>query len=800
MKRFRCLVLFVITACVLGLVPAAATPLPSSKGIVTGFVYNCDSGEPIPFATVRVVGTGKSTLANAEGQYRILLPPGPCELKLSHIGYYSERTTIEPTDSTIVLDFRLHPSLIEIKGIRVYAEAYDPGQRIIVEAIKRKKDILARLQDYSYDAYSKFVVWDRSPEDSSEVMLIAESQTTAYWEQPDKYKEIITARRQTANIPAEGNLMAVGEILNFNKNRVDIGDYAVVSPTAQDALDAYNYYLLDTVQIDSRPVYVLEIEPKNMADPLFVGEIYIADSTYDVVKVDVGFSEGFDLPLLDSVRYSQQFAQFNDEYWMPIEIRFSTILEFKVPIPGIPSKMFLDYAASLYSYSFEQGHAEGTFSEYTLVVEETADDYDTLTWNEKQTIPLTVAEEGGYDHIDSVEAAPKPIGQKIAMGAAAAMLLMTFGDDDLFHYNRVEGAYLGAGVNTDKLLPATDLWFYGGYAFETEKWSYRTGVQKELLKSRKLFVRGEVRNRVTHRPTVYAESGHNSTMGALWYNSDPYDYYREKGFELSLGFRPARKTRMTLTYNDFKQSSLNVETSYSFFGDEEDLRDNPDINDGHLRSLGAVLRYDSRSLTLNKGEEFVNYAAQYFTFETGIEHASPDLISNDYDFTRYWARLHRRQRTLGMGITSLEVYGGLSKRNLPPQGLFTVDHSDPVFARALSFKTLDNDNFHGDEILALYVRHSFENRIFRRSGIPLIKSLPFEFGIHGGAFWTDLDIGGSSMDDLGYPLARTAYSEAGFTLSNLTPFLMPFNLATTFTWRLSQHDTPHFAWHIGMEL
>ncbi len=87
-------------------------------------------------------------------------------------------------------------------------EAEDPAVRIMREAIARKKDLLSRIHDYRYDAYIKFLIRDLAKhEDSTEaVVLITETRTAAYWEQPDRYQEAIVARRQSSNLDAENNL------------------------------------------------------------------------------------------------------------------------------------------------------------------------------------------------------------------------------------------------------------------------------------------------------------------------------------------------------------------------------------------------------------------------------------------------------------------------------------------------------------------------------------------------------------------------------------------------------------------
>src|SRR5205809_99037 len=80
---------------------------------------------------------------------------------------------------------------------------------LIQRAIARKHEVYAGIHDYRYDAYVKFVVRDlvRHADSAASVVLITETRTSAYWEQPDHYQETILARRQSNNLSAERNLV-----------------------------------------------------------------------------------------------------------------------------------------------------------------------------------------------------------------------------------------------------------------------------------------------------------------------------------------------------------------------------------------------------------------------------------------------------------------------------------------------------------------------------------------------------------------------------------------------------------------
>ncbi|MFQ5500230.1 MAG: DUF5686 family protein, partial [Candidatus Zixiibacteriota bacterium] len=313
-KRFALLALTAILGCGIatGSVRAAE---------VVGTITDTTTSAPIGFATIRVLGTGRSMLANEAGKFRLLLNSGDYHLKFSHVAHYSQTIELRVRDSTVRLDVQLQPSLIELPGTKVYDRAYDPAQRIILEAIARKSDLLSRTKNYEFDAYTRLVVRDRNKDDSSDIMLITETQLTGYWSLPDHYKEIITARKQSSNLDADDNLVSVGEILNFNRNRLEIGRYSIVSPTATDALDHYDFYLLDTIIIDNARVFRLEIVPKSQVDALFAGTIDIADSSFAVFGVDVTLNRGFESSFMSDIRYHQRFARFDNQIEMPTEIR-----------------------------------------------------------------------------------------------------------------------------------------------------------------------------------------------------------------------------------------------------------------------------------------------------------------------------------------------------------------------------------------------------------------------------------------------------------------------------------------------
>ncbi len=775
---------------VLVLVAIIILPNISVAGVVVGTIYDAYTNQPVPYATVRDESTGQSMSANENGEYRLRLSNGEHHLKLTHLAYRSKIIDVTVIDSNVTHDVALVPVRVEVPGITVSAHALSAGQRIIVEAIKRKKEILSKVRSYTVKAYTKLVVRNEGKNDSSSIVYLVETQLKSFWEKPDKYKEIVTARRVSANLEGKDAAVTVGEILNFNKNRLDIaGDRPVVSPTADDALDFYNYYLLDTLVLDGKQVFRLEIEPQNDVDPMLAGEILIADSTYDVVGVDATFSKGVETQFFKNVRFIQKYGIFEDEFWMPIEIRLE--VDIDLPVPLLPV-YFIDYVAALHEYEFNIEQPEGTFDEYVLEIDEGVDDVDSSTWEQGQLIPLTVEELGGYKRIDSVAHAPKSI-PKLLLGGGLAAMYLTVAPNDFFHFNRVEGTYIGTGKKFRNLVPNTEIRLRTGYAFTGKYWQHDYKAKYTIDEKRKLKLLVGYHNRITHRPTIVSQGDANPTFMAAFSKTDPFDYYLEKGFDLGIGMKLLDHTRLKVNYLDQNQYSVPTATDFGVFSTTKHHRINPIIDDGKLRAVSMLFEYDSRNLLRIKGEDIYEFTNLYTTLQAGIEASDPHTIASDYHYRRYYVRFHRKQQTLGLGTTELSMFAGASDMSLPVQKSFAVDFGSGPLTHNLYFKTLPDTNYVGDRAAAFYITHDFGRYLFAKSGIPLIRDIPFSLGVFYGAFWTEQRNPTGAWNSVVYAEAKKPFSEIGFHIGRIPPL----NFKAYFAWNLSDYDSRRFTVSLG---
>ncbi|MCZ6704222.1 MAG: DUF5686 family protein, partial [Ignavibacteria bacterium] len=287
-------IFFVFTVC---------TNLTAQIYSIKGSVKDIQTDKELGYANIRVTGTTMGTAANLEGKYELKLEPGNYVLVASYIGYYSDTVLVELNKEISNLNFDLTETKIRLPEI-VILPGENPALEIIRKAIERKNERNSRLFNYEFEAYTKGTVKTEGEifsrgnrvslgsggSDSSGLKItgILENQSKGFFKKPDSYKEIIIARKQSVNFPPTLNTLTSGRIIqNFYEDDVRFFGSELPGPIAENALEYYHFYLEGMFAINDQKIYKINLYPQDPQDPGFVGSIYITDSTYYLVKVDL---------------------------------------------------------------------------------------------------------------------------------------------------------------------------------------------------------------------------------------------------------------------------------------------------------------------------------------------------------------------------------------------------------------------------------------------------------------------------------------------------------------------------------
>ena len=525
-----------------------------------------DANNPLPFANIRVNGTTLGTSANSGGQYELKLTPGTYALIASYIGYISDTIKVEAADGTVKRDFTLKQTNISLPPITVLP-GVNPALEIIRKAILRKKERAVLLGSYEYMAYTKGIVktqGDISSGNNSiginigssdtiplKISAIIENQSEGFFKKPDEYKELILARKQTANLPSSINILTGGRLIqNFYEESVNFLGEALPGPLADDALSYYYYYIENTVAINNTTVYRIHITPEDNHDPGFTGSIYIAADSYDLLEVNLNLNDAANTGgLFDSVNVFQHFTAFTDSIVMPVDY----MLYVKANYLNL-ARFAFELNTILYDYKINPELNDGDFGKAVIKVVPGADEKDSTYWSAIQSIPNTPAEQAAYERIDSLENIPLTFWDRFSFLSSRIYLdkyIAVSAPLGMYHFNRVEGHTIDFGLFVEaaakKRLNGNVNFSYG---FSDKKWKEDLSVEYLLGDYRTYSIGLNVFNKLN---VLFGESEEYGklipSLLALISKYEFRNYYYTKGFELNFSGEVFPVLALTAGYN-----------------------------------------------------------------------------------------------------------------------------------------------------------------------------------------------------------------------------------------------------------
>ncbi|MBI5267544.1 MAG: BamA/TamA family outer membrane protein [candidate division Zixibacteria bacterium] len=243
-------------------------------------------------------------------------------------------------------------------------------------------------------------------------------------------------------------------------------------------------------------------------------------------------------------------------------------------------------------------------------------------------------------------------------------------DPDI-RYDRVDGLDLFMGFafeDHDSTLPS--IWAKGGYAFESERWRYRFGVEQTLRKAPSVVVGGEAFRRLASDDDWLLNDYENLAFVVLA-REDFKDYYESEGGRLYVTFNPLHRLRVNADFKVEETHWLDAHPRlWAVFGGHKRFRDNfstvdrpardsgqLDIEDKTLAGPALSIKYDTRST--GGILDSAGWAVKG-KFEWSVKD-----WSSDFDFRRYSIEATRFQKISRESIVLLRAMFGSSDGYLP---------------------------------------------------------------------------------------------------------------------------------------
>jgi hypothetical protein len=400
------------------------------KGRVTD-----ETGNPIPFAKVRVMNTSYGTVANALGNFQLELSYQSYHIQYSAMEFITRTDSVTITSDVQLVEVVLLPEAEELAEIAITAKTKrDLGKEIMKQVIDKRKYFRDQLSQYSCNTYC-FTSLEKETTDSLKTdtlisrkkMNLTEWNGTSYYKSANRYKDVITAftdlteaggnsgsvtivtggmddeilEPETSN-PTNPYLFVNGikdADINLFDNLIEapgLSERPLISPMAYNAFLYYSFAVKSSFYDDEqRKIYEIQVNPRFREEALFEGTLFIRDSVWELVSYELGINKDA-MNFFKEMRLVCDFEKIGERI-IPTRREFVYLLkEGSKKIHGNIRLLHSDYA-------FDYDDSDRKFWLETMVYTPEAFNRDTVYWNKVRPFHLKKEEILFIRQQDSIE-------------------------------------------------------------------------------------------------------------------------------------------------------------------------------------------------------------------------------------------------------------------------------------------------------------------------------------------------------------------------------------------------------------
>jgi hypothetical protein len=799
--------IFYILLFVMASVPHWAS---AQETIVEGKITD-ETNAPAPYASVFFKGTTVGMVSDENGFYHLKILHPTDSISVSYLGYATQSKLIKK-GITQTINFKLVPEEGAIDEVVVIPRE-NPAFAIMRKVVKNKdKNDKRGLTAFEFESYNRLEVSVDNLSDKFKKgklmknitplldslhgvkgedgklaipIYISEAISNVYQiKNPHKSKVVVEATKITGVGVQDGTTISqfLGtsfQEYNFYLNWVNIINKDFVSPISDGWKGYYEYSLEDSMFLDNKWCYKIDVKPKRVQDLAFTGTIWIHDTTFALKKIEVSIGKGANINYIEKIKITQELEQTEAGPWMPSKIDLIIDLwELRETSPG----MILNSHTSFKSLKVNQPRP-ASFFDKLLIVKEDATIKDQLEkdfWETRRHDSMSVAEKSVYAMIDSIKDVPM-VKTYIEILNIVVNGYKKVGKVDIgpylgvYAYNVVEGHRLSLGFRTN--ISFSKKWIVGGYAaygtrdnlvkyavganyiFSRNRWTTlgierkfdidRLGLSSDALTSSGNTLFLAFSKWGTMRGAYYSEQNTISFQSELFKDFTQKVMLKNKSFDPTFPFAyySDPEIKDSTLSNKFTTTEVIFETRYA--KNESFIQ-----NDNDRISLGT--------------EKWPIFTARYAMGVKGVlgSQFNYHKLSIDMNHVIIWGAI---------GRTHYNINAGHIFTHLPYPLLEVHTGNQSPFYTSAAFNLMNYFEFVSDSYISLKYRHYFGGLFFNR--IPLIKKLKWRFLTTGGLVY-----GGLSQKNLSLipltdkngdntrifsSLHSLPYAEVGYGIENI---------------------------------
>jgi len=721
---------------------------------VEGQVVDAQTAEPLPFVKVFFKGTKTGTETDFEGAFSIKSYYVSDSL-VFRVSDYKDTTVFVDVNQTkkkqvFQIKMVLQASIQAMDMVVIEAPDETPSQRLHKRIVKNKPiNNKEKLAAYQFEVCNKLQldlnnIGDKFEErkviqklsalddyidnDSTGKVLpliLSESISDFYYRtNPKKRKEVVKASRVAGvdNLELSQFTGDMYQDINVYDNNISMFGRSFVSPISSAAFSFYKFYLEDSSFIDSQWCYKLRFAPKRKGDLVFVGEMWLHDTTYAVKRWSATVPENANINFINAFLLEQQFDLVEKEVWMLTKDRLVADLNV---VRG--SKTFGFYARKLATrknFVINAPHPEAFYqtSENVEVLEDAeirSDEY----WEENRHEELSGTEEGIDQMIDSLNNI-----SFFKFAKNAVYMLSTgfypFGKIEIGNYqnligfNRIEGFRNQIQLRTSNAFSKrVELSVKLAYGHLDKTFKYGGKIRYNITPKKRGMLSLYYQSDIEQLGQVAAATEIGSSPGTLLRTGplDKLTFVEKLGLNLEKDIGKDLIVTTGFEWKEFTPLGLSVYQKENEFGNV--------VNINHIQTTELLLK-----LRYGKNEEFLSgsfdrssLGSKWPIFSVQGIFGLKGVLGSDYSYQKFEAQVTHNPKIGIFGRLVYNFYGGYIFGSAAYPFLKVHEGSQTFLLQSAAYNNMRFFEFVSDQYVGAHLEHHWNGLLLDR--VPLVRNL-----------------------------------------------------------------------------
>ncbi len=793
----------------------------SQKSIVSGKVTDAKTKEPLPFASVVFVGTKSGATTDIDGNYRIDTYYSSDSLTAFFLGYKNKTVKVKQ-GVTLVVNFEMEETSDESVVVTIRPDdGPNPAIALVKKVLRNKKiNNKEKLDAYEYEVYNKvefdlnnisekfqdrkilkpfdfiFEGVDTTGEKPYLPIFMTESLSDFTFTRDPKHKKEIVKATKVSGVENESINQFLGDMYqntNVYDNEIIVFGKSFTSPISTYCLGFYDYDLVDSGWVDGKWCYRLQFFPRRKAELLFFGEMWINDTTYAVKSVDGTIAEGANINWVKSLNFKQEYNEVAKEVWM------CTKEEMLVDINATEKKMGMyGHKTTTYkNFVINQPRPESYFKELSdIIVNEDASSFDDSYWDKARHIELTAKEQRVYHMVDTLKNLPqfKTVADIINLFINGYRVIGNFELGPyytLYSFNPIEGNRIRLGGRTSNAFSKKlMLEGYAAYGFRDERFKYGGGFLYVLNKNPRMSIAANAKRDMEQLGQSAGAFRQDNVLASL-FRRNPANKLTDVTQLQTVIEREwlyGLSNKLFFTHRVLKPAGSN----YKYVRFVPELTEQQQVSYLITTEVSLYTRFAYKEKFVYGEFERISLGTKYPTLEVQYHHSIPNLLGNNFKYSKLVARASDLVRFGPFGYLKAQVEVGRIFGNLPYPLLMMHQGNETFFYDESSYNTMNFFEFVSDEWASVWLQYHAEGLFLNK--IPLMRRLKWREVASAKAVVGGYDINNDKIltRDFNYDGQPDIYTlnkpfvEAAIGVENIFKVLR-----VDFIWRLTYLDNPN---------